>query len=300
MRCATRSGLRHESTRKGEVSVPTDRASRSMISNDRREVTDSSPPPTVETRPRGPMPVVTLVIGRLYEVFSRYDQPVRSHWSPYSGITDADVDHLYARPLPDLTADDLETFASHALTVWGDSREFRHYLPRLFELLVRVPHWTDADLLLAKLQAADWSEWPQDERMAVLSYFSALWNWSLDASTDQIVAKDVLRGVGLAGENLGPYLERWRQAVSYDAAQQLALLVIREARSLEMSHSVGASWHPKDRELVSAFLLAPETLRALEETYSTHSSRLEASDIADAADILRPLLEHPRCRPSLS
>jgi len=41
---------------------------------------------------------------------------------------------LYSRPLRKLRPDDLEQYARDALLVWGGIDEFKHFLPRIFEI----------------------------------------------------------------------------------------------------------------------------------------------------------------------
>src|SRR5262245_30126889 len=96
---------------------------------------------------------------RLYETFAKCRQPADSERSPFSAVTDQDVARLYSRPLRELTVDDLSLYARHALTTWGDIGEYKHYLPRLFELLVMHPGWTDDGLLIGLLATAEWKQW---------------------------------------------------------------------------------------------------------------------------------------------
>ena len=94
----------------------------------------------VETIPMlKPMPSTEFhalheAVERLYEVFARY--PLIT---PVTGCpcctTPADYAMLASKPLRQLTAKDLRKYATKALTTWGDVNDFRHFLPRLFELI---------------------------------------------------------------------------------------------------------------------------------------------------------------------
>ena len=225
----------------------------------------------------------------LYQAFAPYPRPSKSHWSPYAGITEAAAARLQARPLRELAPADLDLYSRHALTVWGDDREYRHYLPRMLELLAVDPGWTDASLLVERLQAAPWSEWPEDERGAVVRFLDALWAWYLEQEPESANASDLLRGIGLAGLDLGPYVERWRAQWSHNAIWQRAVLILLEEPDLLATRSVGRRWHPKDRPIVNAFVLSADTRQALEDAYLAQPDRSGARDLARAADVLTTL-----------
>jgi hypothetical protein len=183
-----------------------------------------------------------------------------------------------------LQPDDVRSYARHALSTWGDDREFRHYLPRLCELLTIAPHWTDAALLIGKLHP-DWQNWPEDERSAVVQFLNSLWDWAIRSSPDTIAARDVLRGSGLAGLDLSPFLDCWHRADTHASAVQLASFVLIEEPELQRGR-VGNFWQPKDREQVLRFLLAPETRAKLEAASRAEPDHPNAQDLSDALDVL--------------
>jgi len=229
--------------------------------------------------------ILSASVENLYKAFSRYSRPTRADVSPYAGIRDEDIQRLTSRPLRQLEPNDVRAYTWHALTTWGDDREFRHYLPRLFELLTVASHWTDAALLVGKLHG-EWERWPDEERSAVLHFLDALWDWALENSADTISAGDVLQGLGLADLDLDPFLERWHRAPSHASAAQLAYLVCLERSELLASGSVSSYWHPKDRVQMSRFLLAPETRTKLEAAYLAEPNDESARDLADVVAAL--------------
>ena len=65
---------------------------------------------------------------------------------------------LIAKRLRDLTDTDLKKYAFKALTTWGNADDFRHFLPRLFELEAvhpqRIVGLVDPEILFGKLAYA--------------------------------------------------------------------------------------------------------------------------------------------------
>lgn len=225
-------------------------------------------------------------IERLYDVFSKYRQPAHSHSSPFSGITEHDEARLYSKPLRNLAEDDLWMYAMHAMTTWGDIAEYKHYLPRLYELLVVHPGWTDAELLIGRLDTAEWSQWPDAERDAVIAFLHELWAWSLTIDPDDASCEGILRGFGLAGIGAARALMTWRTDRSWSATRQIAVLLIYERDALVTRGSLGRQWMSPVREELLAFLRADDTAKRLSAACHDSGGQSGADEICDALDIL--------------
>src|SRR5438105_2663647 len=98
-------------------------------------------------------------IEELYGVFVCY--PLKKMYGCDHCVLPEDYERLRAKPLRELTWDEIEKFAHKAMTTWGDVEDFKHFLPRLFELLAYENQWpVSVDRLFSsKLQDADWRSW---------------------------------------------------------------------------------------------------------------------------------------------
>ena len=75
------------------------------------------------------------VIESLYEIFATY--PLRADTNACACCHSAyDAQRLHMKPLRKLNADDWRQYAGDALFVWGEVDDFKHFLPRIFELEV--------------------------------------------------------------------------------------------------------------------------------------------------------------------
>lgn len=223
-------------------------------------------------------------IHALYSTFARY-RPTDIAWrSPHAGISDAQVARLQSRPLRELTLEDLEQYIRRALSVWGGVTEFKHFLPRIFELVMRHPLAIDP-LVFEKLDGAEWLTWPTDEREAVEAYMTTLWRWLLTLGPEAAHAGDTLRGFGLAGCDLEPWLDFWRRENTPAATDQLAEFILAVSTSLE-SRSMPRRWHPKDHAVVLGFLLSPDTKSRVEAAFMERPDGESSRRLADAADVL--------------
>ena len=124
---------------------------------------------------------------RLYEAFAGYPLRDRIPFCPCCG-TQAEEAGLHEAPLRELSPRLLAPYARGAAWgTWGTLADFKHFLPRLLELVAwedLAGHgWTDAGELFKRLRSFDgardppWECWPDSERQAVGNYLDALWRF---------------------------------------------------------------------------------------------------------------------------
>ncbi|WP_052732682.1 hypothetical protein [Hymenobacter terrenus] len=121
-----------------------------------------------------PLDVLQQAVERLYLAFSGY--PLSSVEGCPCCVSVADKKQVTHRALRELTEDDLGRYAGKAMTTWGTVDDFKHFLPRLFELTAafRAPYYEY--LVFDKLAYGCWRTWPLAETEAIEQYFRALWN----------------------------------------------------------------------------------------------------------------------------
>lgn len=57
----------------------------------------------------------------------------------------------------------------------GDTEDYKHYLPRFFELLATTDFIVDTFIVLGKLEYGQWKNWPVNEKDAIVSFLLAWW-----------------------------------------------------------------------------------------------------------------------------
>ncbi|ULH18255.1 hypothetical protein MF271_22580 (plasmid) [Deinococcus sp. KNUC1210] len=198
--------------------------------------------------PQVPLPSLNASIEHLYRVFERY--PLQRH---IDGCTcgclplNADV-ILHATPLHTLTHQALHRFALKTMTTWGNEADFKHFLPRLLELLTQEA-FGDVHLLMGKLAYGHWWSWPDSEYQAVQAFLQAWWD-SLLRHEDEDIAEwwngsevvSALEGIAQAERDLTPYLRQWDELETPSAVQQLAVFVLSNAEALVRGQLSGVSW----------------------------------------------------------
>jgi hypothetical protein len=148
--------------------------------------------------------VLQAAIEHLYATFARYGLQDHIDGSPHT-VGESDQAQLRSKALRELTPDDLCWYTMKAMTTWGSVEDFKHFLPRILELvteyhwrrLIPDPYRQDADgqsvrevttldeyFVVCKLEHGRWSQWPEDEQDAVKQLLLAYWQFTLAANPE--------------------------------------------------------------------------------------------------------------------
>ena len=113
-------------------------------------------------------------IATLYAVFAAYQFRGLGWADPDDCNADyvdlADESAALTRPLRELTSDDLGNYYHTAVIVVGTVDDYKHFLPRIIELVVSDRRsGFHPTILRLTLNAANFRAWPSSERDAVLA-----------------------------------------------------------------------------------------------------------------------------------
>ena len=164
-------------------------------------------------------------IESLYETFASY--PLRDDTNACSCChSTSDEQRVHTKSLRKLSQDDLRQYAADALFVWGDANDFRHFLPRIFELLVtHGDEFEDPQVVFGKLYHAEWRTWPGPEQQSIERFLKAVWDCVLNAEPHEYCEREIedwLCGFARAGSHVPPYLATWLATDTVNAQLNLA------------------------------------------------------------------------------
>jgi hypothetical protein len=237
---------------------------------------------------------LSAAIERLYVVFALYPLDPDMDACLCGCISADDKRRLYSKPLRLLSADDLWKYASKAMTTWGDEADLKHFLPRVFQLLVNSPdELPDVEVLFGKLTLANWQDWPRVEQQAVLDFLRALWSCLIVAPGSDGHGTDVdpyICAIGQTVDDLRPFLQVWQDTGHGVATANLAEFVNNNAPVINDRHKLAnAFWSGRRAQMqqVLDWVLDPVTLRALEEKALAHIDDDLFAPLAAAVDALR-------------
>jgi hypothetical protein len=231
---------------------------------------------------------IDQAIENLYQAFAHYPLRPVVEGCTCGCITEDDHKKLHANPLRELTPDQLEKFAFKALTTWGDVADFKHYFPRIFELLILDDDWLlEGWVIAGKLNLAEWQHWPNSEQVAVNNAFRGWWNHVLQTWPYHLLAEECLYSIALAIGDISSYLETWEHVDTIPALFHLARFVDLNASDIP-HHKLLYEWPPDQTQQVINWLL---DMRLVDKLEAGFTNKIQDPDIAQAVDILRKLID---------
>ncbi len=173
-------------------------------------------------------------IEELYDVFEKYPLRPRIELCPCCRSERRDeVRPLHQQPLRGLSPADLHYYAFCAMTTVGDADDFRHFLPRIYELLLDREFLVHVSptVALGKLDYGHWRTWPEHEQRAIRGCLLAVWKAELSvrpgpSQYDRTEIDDWLQAIALAEDDLRPYLAIWLADDSVAAGANLARWIL--------------------------------------------------------------------------
>ncbi len=133
------------------------------------------------------MEVINQHIDNLYNVFSEYTiQGKLRERSCYCCVIDEEIRQLLSKPLKELTKKDISHFMTSAITTFGDLEDYKHFLPRILELMINNDNVLDDFLTYEKLNYSKWQKWEAKEILPIKFYFKALLIDALEKNKESI------------------------------------------------------------------------------------------------------------------
>jgi len=189
-------------------------------------------------------------IENLYVAFSEY--PLRDHTDACACChTLTDEKRLHRKSLREMNAKDLWQYATDALFVWGDVTDFKHFLPRIFELaVVEGDEFVDPQVVFNKLYHGEWWSWPEAEQRTIKHFFNALWKSVVNSQPHQMYGEEIenwLCGMAQAVAQMSTYLNTWLAIGTENARLNLAGF-IADTDFVNPKHGASGYWEGR-REL---------------------------------------------------
>lgn len=188
------------------------------------------------------------------------------------------------------------------MTTIGSPDDFRYFLPRLLELVADSMFepsslQVDNEVVLGKLGYANWSTWPDDERLAVRGYLSALWGCLLAAPPGSRHwdggLMDWLCAIAQAELDLSPYLSTWTQLLRPAMALELST-ELQDRKALVNELKLGNPYwssHERPMRQVIEWLASPPVHQLLESAFFDPAHAEWESELSWACRVQEMLAE---------
>ena len=227
-----------------------------------------------------------IAIENLYQTFSKYTT-VGIHHCDCGCIDEDDVKKLSSKTLRELETDDLISYHGSALYTWGDVEHYKHFLPRICELISvkRDFSYVTLDEFHGKLEYAKWTTWPENEQQAIVDF--VIEDWVDFANKQNSEIRDTEIEVYSKFFGLKEVLHLWQVSKTQEALKNFVYFFYYHG-----SQILNKGFRIKDMNYKEEFLdwlQREELTNKLEETFfkNEHTD----SDYADKTSIVLQIIE---------
>ncbi|MEL6863763.1 MAG: hypothetical protein AAFP19_05055 [Bacteroidota bacterium] len=209
--------------------------------------------------------------AELYQTFSQYPSRPKIEGCPCC-VSDADKATLHSKPLQALEDSDLSYYAFKAMTTFGDLDDFKHYLPRIFELLAKRQLSVDVFVILGKLEYGHWDTWEEAEKSSIHQFLKAWWKY--DVNHFEYFDTEILIEIYKISKDLGAMLNDWNLADDTQGFKNYVQLIEYHYHDLKNKNSTFRSFPPKEVALFLSWIKA--NAYRLEEAFFKYADRDQA------------------------
>lgn len=228
-------------------------------------------------------------IANLYTVFSGYHVNSQMTGSRvYDDLAQWNK-ALYSKPLTELSDSDLSRFTGKAITTWGAIEDYKHFLPRIFELtaVYKTPYeiWIAFD----KLECGNWNNWPVVEIEATNEYLIALFENLLqdDSERAEYNFEDYFSAIANFYFDFHALLELWEKTQTKASYKHLAGFIMEQHHLIFEKGKIGGFKNSeKNATGLKAWLLKRQTIEKIEMAYFEYESDPIAEKLSWAVQIL--------------
>lgn len=159
-------------------------------------------------------------------LYAAFERPApKEIFGCYCCLDQEGRDVLLRKPLGVLTSDQLGPYASSVFLTVGDVSDYRYFLPRILDLSASdLAWWPSPEVAVGALTRADWNEWSDVERAAILGFLSAWfdrWAAGLGDGAYGGEVETLLCGMARAQIDIAPYLARLLRSENGAALREL-------------------------------------------------------------------------------
>ena len=195
-----------------------------------------------------------ITTEELYDKFSIY--PLKSAIDGCPCCTsESEKLNLHTKPLRNLQAEDLEHFTGSAMLTWGDAADFKHFLPRIFDLLASGNLLTDTFIVLGKLELAKWKEWQKGEQELVKRFLLDWWNDLIQRKPE--FDSEAFMEISDRLENVQLLLDKWNITFNDNSFKCLINFIYYDLNELNTYHKLFTykNIHPDTITKINAWLI---------------------------------------------
>ena len=205
--------------------------------------------------------LLTQSIHTLYEVFEKYPIKTKIEGCPCC-ISDQEESRLHTNPLHELTQEDLRPFIFASQTTIGDANDFKHFLPRILDLITKENFIGLPEVIIGHIKYLDFKQWPLAEQEAIEIFLLNWWNHELAIEYEEYMpfynVVDCLTSINRLEDDFIKYLEAGLKNKSVNAIPHLLEVLTSKTRNT-LNHYL---WNENQLAILYVWLEKKETIDA--------------------------------------
>ncbi len=209
-------------------------------------------------------------IEKLYETFQKYHSESTMIGSPNYDDLNTWNKLIFKKPLRELDEDDLSLFTGKAMTTWGTDNDYKHFLPRIFELTAELRTPYDIWIAFGKLNLAKWREWSENEKSSVEEFMISLWESIVNDNSEKAEweFKDYFLSIAHFYPRFSDLLDIWGKLDTKGAIKHLSQYIVDEQTALFKKNRISKFYDQSEnaKEFI-AWILSEKVLTKIQEMY---------------------------------
>lgn len=209
---------------------------------------------------------LTQSLESLYGEFAKYPASDMSGSPAYEDLSEWNKE-LLSKPLRELTENDLSRYVGKAMTTWGNAVDFKHFLPRILDLVGQFRPPYETDVVFGKIELADWKSWPDSEKQCLYDYWIALWQELLDNDDEHAhsLFEAYFEAIYSMYQDFETMLVHWKSTNSAASISHLCEFVLRHQNSIFDQNQIGnLQLNPKECSSFFDWLTSDQLLNTLQ------------------------------------
>jgi hypothetical protein len=223
-------------------------------------------------------------IETLYKVFGKY--PLSTLGGCPCCVTNDDKCQLTKKGLRILSSRDLGRYCGKAMTTWGSVSDFKHFLPRIFELVAYYQAPYEEFTIFNKLNYGEWTHWPETEKQALFTYFQELWEFVLEG--EEAFFHDYFVAIAFIFPSFEELLARWQKFTSATSIRILASEIYRNNEALFNNNYFRGPFFtsPEYSKLFRQWVRMPKVKEALLQAIEFYQDERTLTEISVAYELI--------------
>jgi len=235
-------------------------------------------------------------IENMYDVFKKYRLDNNMEASPLYSKEKVKQwnESISTKPMRALSGDELAFFAFKVGYTWGTEQDYKHFLPRFFEVIAQYKEGLiETFVVFQKLEYFKWKSWSKDEYQSILAFMNAFWIQLLTDKKRPWQFETLFSSMVKVHPSVDWMLNQWLASESESAIYQFCNFIDYNSSGIERRVEIESfNEYPKDYTDLSAVFIqwsVNKMKTKLENVYDKITDQELQDQLLDTLDVLEKI-----------